>query len=219
MFNVCKSMSVQKAVTDADMAAINALSRRELTAEEVYTFSVRACDDQPDRDFERFSSDCVRALAEMYVGKTVIFDHRWEAKRQCARIYATEVAEQDGAVCLIAHVYMLRLPETEEWINAIDGGIVREVSVGCAIGTVTCSICGELYYGCEHQRGREYDGETCIAVLSDPTDAYELSFVAVPAQPRAGVQKSVKNEKMSISEADRAKARLILEKLRYGGNQ
>lgn len=219
MFNVCKSMTVQKAVTDADMAAINALSRRELTAEEVYTFSVRACDDQPDRDFERFSDDCIRALAEMYIGKTVIFDHDWEAKRQCARIYATEVAEQDGAVCLIAHVYMLRTPDTESLIDNIDGGILKEVSVGCAIGTTTCSICGELFYGCEHLRGREYDGKTCIVVLSDPVDAYELSFVAVPAQPRAGVQKSVKNEKMSINEADRAKARLILEKLRYGGNQ
>lgn len=218
MFNVIKSVSVQKAVTEADMAAINALSRRELNAEEVYTFSVRACDDQPDRDFERFSKECIRTLSELYVGKTVLFDHDWEARKQCARIYATEVAEQDGATCMIAKVYMLRVPENEEIINAIEGGILKEVSVGCAIGTVTCSICGELYYGCEHQRGRDYDGQTCIAILSDPTDAYELSFVAVPAQPRAGVQKAAKNEKMSIHEADRAKARLILEKMRYGGN-
>lgn len=218
MFQVCKSVTAQKAVTEADLAAINALSRRELTAEEVYTFSVRACDDQPDRDFERFSKECIRTLSELYVGKTVLFDHDWEAKKQCARIYATEVAEQDGATCMIAKVYMLRVPENEEIINAIDGGILKEVSVGCAIGTVTCSICGELYYGCEHQRGRDYDGTTCIAILSDPSDAYELSFVAVPAQPRAGVQKTAKNEKMSINEADRAKARLILEKMRYGGN-
>ena len=218
MFQVCKSVTAQKAVTEADLTAINALSRRELTAEEVYTFAVRACDDQPDRTFERFSKECIRALAGLYVGKTVLFDHDWEAKKQCARIYATEVAEQDGATCMIAKVYMLRVPENEEIINAIDGGILKEVSVGCAIGTVTCSICGELYYGCEHQRGRDYDGQTCIAILSDPEDAYELSFVAVPAQPLAGVQKTAKNEKMSINEADRAKARLILEKMRYGGN-
>lgn len=218
MFDVCKSVTVQKAATEADLAAINALSRRELTAEEVYTFSVRACDDQPDRDYERFSADCIRALAGMYVGKTVILDHEWESKYQCARIYATEVKEQDGAICLIAKIYMLRSPENEARINAIDGGILKEVSVGCAIGTATCSICGELYYGCEHQRGREYDGETCIVELSDPLDAYELSFVAVPAQPRAGVQKSAART-MSINEADRAKARLLIEKLRYGGNR
>lgn len=216
MFSVCKCMTVEKAVKDADLAAINAFSRRELTAEEVYTFSVRACDDQPDRDFERFSEDCIRALAKMYVGKTVIFDHDWEAKRQCARIYATDVVEQDDAVCLIAHVYMLRTSETEKLISNIDGGILKEVSVGCAIGTMTCSICGEPFSGCEHLRGRKYNEKTCIVVLSDPTDAYELSFVAVPAQPRAGVQKAAA-EKMSINEADRAKARLLLEKLRYGG--
>lgn len=217
MYQVKKSVMAEKSVTEADLTAINALSRRELTAEEVYTFSVRACDDQPDRDYERFSAECIRQLAPMYVGKTVIFDHEWSARKQTARVYATAVEKQGEATCLIAKVYMLRLPETESLIAAIDGGIIKEVSVGCSVSTATCSICGELYMGCEHNRGREYDGQTCIVVLSDPTDAYELSFVAVPAQPRAGVQKSA-TEKMSIKDADRAKARLLLEKLRYGGN-
>lgn len=217
MYQVKKSVMAEKSVTEADLTAINALSRRELTAEEVYTFSVRACDDQPDRDYECFSAECIRQLAPMYVGKTVIFDHEWSARKQTARVYAAAVEKQGEATCLIAKVYMLRLPETESLIAAIDGGIIKEVSVGCSVSTATCSICGELYMGCEHNRGREYDGQTCIVILSDPTDAYELSFVAVPAQPRAGVQKAA-SEKMSINEADRAKARLLLEKLRYGGN-
>ena len=33
-------------------------------------------------------------------------------------------------------------------------------------------------------------GKKCIGELSEPTDAYEFSFVAVPAQPGAGVTKS-----------------------------
>ena len=37
--------------------------------------------------------------------------------------------------------------------------------------------------------GRQYDGKLCTAVLEDPTDAYEWSFVAVPAQREAGVLK------------------------------
>ncbi|MEW3478835.1 ParB N-terminal domain-containing protein, partial [[Clostridium] symbiosum] len=54
-----------------------------------------------------------------------------------------------------------------------------------------CSICGtdrrETY--CGHCPGQEYEGKRCHIDLDDPTDAYELSFVAVPAQKGAGVIK------------------------------
>ena len=41
-------------VTGEDLAAINALARSELTEEQIYTFAVRLCDNEVDRDFERF---------------------------------------------------------------------------------------------------------------------------------------------------------------------
>lgn len=48
---------------------------------------------------------------------------------------------------------------------------------------------------CDHSRGKRYSGRLCFAELSEPTDAYEWSFVAVPAQRGAGVTKSFDNEK------------------------
>ena len=48
----------------ADMAQINALAKREMTPEEVYTFSVRLCDNEIDRDGERFDAQTLRELAE-----------------------------------------------------------------------------------------------------------------------------------------------------------
>lgn len=42
---------------------------------------------------------------------------------------------------------------------------------------------------CEHRWGKEYDGEACHFTLSDISDAYELSFVAIPAQRGAGTKK------------------------------
>ena len=36
------------------LAAINALARKTLTEDEVYTFGVRLCDNEVDRDGERF---------------------------------------------------------------------------------------------------------------------------------------------------------------------
>lgn len=217
MFRAQKSTTVAKTATEADLAAINTLSRRELTAEEVYTFRVTLCDDQPDRDYEYFSVECLKALAPMFVGKPILFDHHWSAHEQTARIYATEVDKDGSTTRLSAKAYLLRLPETESTIAAIDGGILKEVSVGCAVNKMTCSICGEPYISCDHRRGKEYDGDICYAVLSEPSDAFEASFVAVPAQPAAGVQKAAKNKTMSIHDADAAKMRLRIEKLRFGG--
>ena len=70
-------------------------------------------------------------------------------------------------------------------------GIKKEVSVGCAMGEAACSICGAdvRKKGCRHEKGKWYGGKLCHTVLDCPTDAYEWSFVAVPAQREAGVVK------------------------------
>lgn len=66
-------------VSSEDLALINQLARKELTAEEVYTFSVRLCDDQVDRDFERFSPQTLEELADCLWARAGIFDHQWSA--------------------------------------------------------------------------------------------------------------------------------------------
>ncbi len=43
--------------------------------------------------------------------------------------------------------------------------------------------------GCGHKPGEVYDGKLCYLSLEEASDAYEFSFVAVPAQPQAGVVK------------------------------
>ena len=73
--------------TKEELAAINALTRRELDEKEVYLFSVRLCDNEVDREGERFSAATLEALAPMFVGKSGIFDHQGSAKGQAARIY------------------------------------------------------------------------------------------------------------------------------------
>ena len=83
-------------VTAQDLELIGALARRPLGAEEVYTFSVRLCDNEIDRDFERFTTRTLEELAPMFVGKAGIFDHQWSAQGQAARIYRTEVVREPG---------------------------------------------------------------------------------------------------------------------------
>lgn len=171
----------------AQLQKINELTKSPLAAEDVYVFSVRLCDDQVDRDYERFSQQALKALAPMFIGKTGIADHAWSAERQTARIFDTSIEYEQGAMYIKAWAYMLRGEKTDCIIREIEGGIKKEVSVGCAVKKSICSVCGMDYGSCEHRKGEQYAGQLCTAVLCEPTDAYEFSFVAVPAQPQAGV--------------------------------
>lgn len=74
-------------------------------------------------------------------------------------------------------------------IAEIEGGIKKEVSVGCSVAESVCSVCGAPAGTCHHVKGEIYDGKLCFTELREPTDAYEWSFVAVPAQRDAGVLK------------------------------
>lgn len=199
--NVAKSAdsTEQSAYTAEEMEQVNRFTRRELKAEEVYIFPIVMCDNELDRDNEHFTVEALNQLAERFIGKTVICDHSAKNANQTARIFSTEVVHTpsvktfDGQELyqLTGKAYMLKNEVTQPIIDNIEAGIYKEVSVNCAVASQKCSICGQEYYGgdCIHLRGRLYDGKKCVLALSDVTDAYELSFVAVPAQPGAGVTK------------------------------
>lgn len=97
---------------------------------------------------------------------------------------------------LITKQYMLKTAGNADLIAEIKAGIKKEVSTGCRAKHAYCSICGtdntKTY--CPHYWGREYDTKegkkTCYFTLDGAKEAYELSLVAVPAQPRAGTTKN-----------------------------
>lgn len=198
-----------------ELERINRFARTELTAEQVYVFSVRLCDNEVDRDFERFDSAALEKLGELFVGRSGLFDHQWSARGQTARIYRTQVVEEPGRVTaagdayrwLKAWAYLLRTEKNADLIGEIEGGIKKEVSVGCSMARRVCSVCGCEDGGCGHVPGRSYGGELCFIELKDPADAYEWSFVAVPAQRGAGVVKRFGRESEQLS-ALRRKAEL-----------
>lgn len=190
-------------VTKEKLKLIEKYSRRRMNEDEVYIFSLVLCDNQIDRDNERFTAGALHKLAELFLGKTGIFDHNPKSTGQTARIFSTETQEYPGEpnsagenyTCLKAEAYMVRCPKNEDLILEIEAGIKKEVSVGCSMGSITCSVCGaDLKQGkCSHVKGKQYGGARCHAILDEPSDAYEWSFVAVPAQPQAGVIKNFIN--------------------------
>ena len=190
-----------------EMELVNRYSRRQLGEDEVYLFSVVLCDNDIDRDCERFTVEPLFELEKLFVGKTGIIDHDPTAKNQKARIISCKVESVEGKTTangdqlfrLTARAYMRRTEGNAELIEAIEAGIVKEVSVGCSVGHTLCSICRNDIHSplCSHQKGREYDGELCFGELCEPKDAYEFSFVAVPAQRAAGVVKGYKEKDMN----------------------
>ena len=181
------------------MEKINQFTRASLKEEDVYTFEVTLCDNDIDRDLERFSDEALAELGKLFVGRTGIFDHDLRSSSQTARIYDTRI-EQDAArrtrdgrvyTALKASAYMVRTASNADLIREIEGGIKKEVSVSCSAGRRYCSVCGadRSESACAHVPGRKYGEKLCHTVLDRMQDAYEWSFVAVPAQVRAGVTK------------------------------
>lgn len=174
-----------------------------MTAEGIFIFKVVACSNEVDRDQESFTVNALHQLAELYRGKTMILNHENRTENQVARIYDTEVIEDatkttalgESYTTLILHVFLPRIEKNADLISEIEAGIKKEVSVGCSITNKTCSVCGaktrgNQYLQCGHTVGQAYDGKLCAVRLDDMADAYEVSFVAVPAQRDAGTTKA-----------------------------
>lgn len=195
-------------VTEAELRAINKYALTPLTAEEVFTFKAVLCDNEVDRDSERFTIKALEDLKKLFLGKTVIKDHSWRADGQVARIYATELVQSEKTVKasdelytqLVAHCYMVKTASSADLIAEIKGGIKKEGSVGFRTSSAICSICGtdNAKSYCRHWPGKSYEKEggaqVCIFTLAGASDAYEFSLVAVPAQKAAGVSKSYTGE-------------------------
>jgi hypothetical protein len=205
-------------LTDAELAAINKHTLEPLKAEDVFTFKAVLCDNEIDRQFERFSLKALQDLQKLFLGKTVIKNHRWNMEGQVARIYATELVQSTKTIKaggelytqLLAKIYMVKTASNADLIAEIKAGIKKEGSVGCAVSSAVCSICGadnsKTY--CPHWPGKSYDKEggaqVCTFLLDGARDAYEFSLVAVPAQKAAGVSKSYTGKTVSEEEEPKA---------------
>ena len=133
---------MSETVSGEELEKINGYAREPLTEDKVFVFRVALCDNDIDRDGEKFSSGALEKLAELFKGRTGIFDHDPKSSKQTARIFDTwvetlpEKTTTDGEVYrrLMAKAYMVRTASNGDLISEIQGGIKKEVSVSCTIG-------------------------------------------------------------------------------------
>lgn len=209
---ISKLASVQPLeVTDEDLKKINKYTLSPLTADDVFIFKATMADnEQDDRNSMPFNLKALQDLKKLYPGKTMLKDHSRRADNQIARIFDTELVQNPNKQTglgelyteLHAKIYMVKTASNEDLIAEIKGGIKKEVSTSCTPEKMICNICGtdNMKSYCRHWPGVEYtidDGtakgtkKRCKMLLDGAKEAYELSFVAVPAQPRAGTHKAI----------------------------
>ena len=197
--------------TDEDLKKINKYTLSPVKAEDVFIFKATIADnEQDDRNYMPFNLKALQDLKKLYPGKTMLKDHSRRADNQIARIFDTELVQNATKQTelgelhteLVAKIYMIKTDSNKDLIAEIMGGIKKEVSTSTVPEKMVCSVCGvdNMKDYCRHYPGREYDvadmsgkssKKRCKMLLHGAKEAYELSFVAVPAQPRAGTHKSV----------------------------
>lgn len=176
--------------TDRDMALINQFTRHVLNKNDVYIFSLVLCDNDIDRDFECFTKESLYELEKLFVGKTGILGQYSSFKNQTARIFECSIEQvKDRKTALgepynrlVAKAFIVKTDSNMELIQKLSSEFIKEVSIGCAVQKVVCSICENSLNSsnCNHKKGKRYKKKLCCGKLTDISDAYEFSLVVNP---------------------------------------
>lgn len=173
-----------EAITNKDMELINQYTRRELSKDEVYVFSFILCDNDIDKDFECFTVESLFELEKLFVGKTGFFGDSLDVSNQTARIFDCKFEEVEGKKTatgndyfrLKAKAYIVKSESNKDVVGKLNQGVIKEVSIGCAVKRKVCSICGNEISFCTHQMGEKYEEKLCYAKLVGVSDAYEFNI-------------------------------------------
>lgn len=209
MTNVTDTVVFGPIPSDEDFELIKQFATGELDRDKLFVYKVLLCDNNTDRDLERFTHKALEQMTSLFVGKIGIEDHNPTAKNNHSRIYKTELVVDNNKTndvgepyeYLLGYAYTINNDKNKTLIEEIQSGLKKEVSVGVSCSSYVCSICHQDKFGCKHDTGCEYDGQICVGLMDQIDDVYEWSFVSIPSQRKAGVIKSkqLKEEAKTMS--------------------
>jgi hypothetical protein len=178
--------------TEEQLAKINKLAKRTLSADEVFAFSGKSAGDMliPNR-YTRISKELLQVMADdAKKGVSFMLNHNWSSWGGIqgipyGKVFDGELKvslEDNEATELHLSKYIVRDDEIVDGVSAnalikrIETGILSDTSVTFSTDTMVCSICGKNYFSreCSHWRGAKYEMEdgttkTCTVTAMPPS--------------------------------------------------
>jgi hypothetical protein len=170
--------------TNAQLAKINKLAKRTLSAEEVFVFPSKLAGDMiiPDRYVQLTKELLDVFAADADKGVSFLLDHSWHAdgffgiggRPKAAIPYGRtfnssfgSATEEGETISLNADTYMMRGVSidgisTDDLIQSIEAGTLFDTSIGFSYNKAVCSICGNNINDsskCDHYPGKTYEIE------------------------------------------------------------
>lgn len=178
--------------TPEELALINKYTNVDFAKEEVMVFSLVSADQNVDRAGDQFTSKGLKDMADMSPDKPYLMNHDWEIGSVMGKIFDAKVANKQ----LQQKVYVPIRENTKDFIQGMLDGLYNKVSVGFAMNPkdYVCSSCQKSLYSmeCSHYPGgKDKEGKPIIGIIRGVKDYFEISNVAVPCQPAAGIRRSL----------------------------
>ena len=161
--------------TIEQLKKINKLSKRALSADEVFAFSGKSAGDMmiPGR-YMNLSPEILKImLDDAQKGVSFMLNHNWSNWGGIQAVPFGKVFDgriensNDEGETVSMHLdkYIVRDDEVVDGVSAnalikkIETGVLSDTSIGWGTDTMVCSICGMNYYSrdCSHWRGRTYE--------------------------------------------------------------
>ncbi len=154
---------------------------------QVHVRSLRLLSDAVNDHGGRFPVDEHDRLCELLVDSPVLIGHD-RARLPIARNFVARRVRDDHGQWVQVWFYWMRTPEGDRLAADIDGGVVKEGSIGFEFRRPECSVCGQDIRTCEHIPGREYTDATGAAQIThyeyrDIARVLETSLVYRGATP------------------------------------
>ena len=188
----CLAAQPSQAVVDDTAALVAAINTHVQPPEpikpnQVHVRSLRLISDAVNDHGGRFPVDEHDRLCELLIDSPVLIGHD-RARLPIARNFVARRVRDDHGQWVQVWFYWMRTPEGDRLAADIDGGVVKEGSIGFEFRRPECSVCGQDIRTCEHIPGREYTDATGAAQIThyeyrDIARVLETSLVYRGATP------------------------------------
>lgn len=180
---------------------------KDIPDESIVIWPILAIDTAPTRNNVIYSEESQKKSVKKWIGITFLFnslgtaglfdygpDHKLQSASQVGRIFDAKIVKTPkGEIGTLVWMYSVKgaSQQTDEFINKVDSGILREVSIHVSLppDNIQCSLCKVPFKDEEkgHYPGEKFDGKMCYMETTGAYTPLELSAVACPGSVNAHV--------------------------------